>query len=320
MFRRLFFSAVLLAFPLSAQTDDSYLPLAVGNSWVYRLSSRTITNSYFTETVVRTEQIEGEAWFVIQTLPVISEQLWRWDDAGRLFRRNDAKSKPQLVLDPAAGSESPAQFPIVNRGIAAKTPFGQFTDTVDYRTIPLFDQISGRYAKGIGKVTETAILIAGSSGGISFIRDLQEATIGNRHFQTPQPSLVVSVESAKFDISNKKATNCKVPCYFVACGFAGADPSDAYKPCFQARTAFTLPDGVMNVQAWLDLYNDQGRLVMNMKSPVPPNTSGELVLYWRIPLYTGNGILLPTGNYAVLAHLLSAGDDFASAWTRVIVE
>ena len=310
----------LVAATAGAHSNDKYLPLAVGNTWVYRVSNRSITNAYSTESVVRAQQVQNETWYVIQTVPGGREQFWRWDEDGRLLRLNDATSKPQLVLDPNAFADTLAQLPIVARGIPAVTPFGEFKDTLDYRTPIALDQFSGRFAKGLGRVSESVYLIAGSSGGLSSLRELQEAVIGRKHFQASQPSMSISVEATRFDVTNKKATNCKVPCYFVACGIAGADLPDAYKPCFQGRTAFTLPASAADVEAWIDLYNEQGKSVMTIKAPVPKGNPGESILYWRIPLYTGNGVLLPVGSYAVLAHIISGGDDIAVAWTRVVVE
>ena len=313
-------AAIVLASPLLARAEQSYLPLAVGNTWVYRVSNRVITNTYITETVVRAQQVQGETWFVIQSTPVGGEQLWRWDNDGKLFRLSDATATPQLVLNTGNRSDPAAQFQIMKLSLPADTPFGQFTDTISYQSPFSLEQLSGKFAFGLGKVTETAVLNSGSSGGLTSLRELQEAVIGTKHYQASKPSMSLSVEASRFDVTNKKAANCKVPCYFVACGIAGADLPDAYKPCFQGRTSFTLPLSVADVEAWVDLYNEQGPLVMTLKSPVAKGNSGESILYWRIPLYTGDGVLLPTGSYAVLAHLINAGDDFAVAWTKILVE
>ena len=122
-------------------------------------------------------------------------------------------------------------------------------------------------------------MLTGSSGGLVSFTELQEAVVGRQHFQVPQPSMSISVEATRFDVTNKKATNCKVPSYCVACSLIGADLPDAYKPCFESRTAFVLPSSLTEGEA--------------LKSPLPKGNTGETILYWRIPLYRGNGVLLP---------------------------
>jgi hypothetical protein len=102
-------------------------------------------------------------------------------------------------------------------------------------------------------------------------------------------------------VSGQKATNCAVPCYFVACGLVpGADPPGTYKPCAQARVGlanwpaaasravrvqFVAPDGTTRFDQTLNLD----------ASPA------ESVIFVQVPLYSAPNLGLPAGLYQLLA-------------------
>ena len=66
-----------------------YLPLSVGNSWVYRVKSRTGGPYYAIQRVERAQlDAAGNLWFVIveRVGETTSEGAWRVDEQGRIHR------------------------------------------------------------------------------------------------------------------------------------------------------------------------------------------------------------------------------------------
>jgi hypothetical protein len=156
-------------------------------------------------------------------------------------------------------------------------------------------------ARGIGLVNYTSNILAGSSGGFNTSLNLVYAKIdGHVVFGSPVLSLELGTEGSSFDVTNKIAPNCAVPCYFVACGLVpGADATGTYKPCFQARVRLRqLGSDLQSCD--LDLLDGSGSVAYHRA--LTGTMDAESTLFAQVPLYAPalSGIAtipLPTGNY-----------------------
>jgi len=289
-----------------------YLPLQVGNRWVYRNNSRFATSTYTTRTIVRTEEHGGETWYVAAAGG--SEIMYRADAGGRIFRWSGGE---ELLLDPSAAPRPGALLKVESRRGRTATAFGWFPAAVDYSRMESLSFERGTYVAGLGLLSSTASILAGSSGGFSNSAELVEARIGGRlWFRQPAPALELAVESTSLEVTAKRVTNCAVPCYFVACGFAGsADPPGTYKPCFQVRAGLERqPAGVLE----LALVDDRERVATRVSVPVPARPD-DVVLY-QMPLYAQPNRPFPAGAYRLTARFLAAGTETASASIAVRIE
>ncbi len=112
----------------------------------------------------------------------------------------------------------------------------------------------------------------------------------------PAPTLSLSAQSTDLDLANKLAPNCAIPCYFVACNIAGADPTGFYRPCTQVRVdSSAAPSGAtVSVQ----LTDPSGTSVFSAQAVNGTD-------YIRLPLYTNNTastlVVLPPGDYKLQA-------------------
>ncbi len=183
-------------------------PLAVGNSWTYRVNTRQATGVYQTWRVIRQEQIFNETWAVLSN--GTTEQRWRVDALGNLHRFTNNLDET-LPLQPAGRVDAPA---------------GTFVNTVSY-SINAFEREVGILERGVGLVKVEKILSGGSSGGFSEGWTLVEARVGDRMLKRDLYGVSLQIDPEVY--------NCAIPCYFVACGFAGADPPGTVKACREAR-------------------------------------------------------------------------------------
>lgn len=183
-------------------------PLAVGNSWTYRVNTRLSTGQYVTWRVVRQEQIFNETWAVLSNGS--TEQRWRVDALGNLHRFTNNLDEV-LPLQPAGRVDAPA---------------GTFVNTLSY-SINAFEREVGTLERGVGLVKVEKILSGGSSGGFSEGWTLVEAKVGDRLLQRDLYGVSLQIDPEIY--------NCAVPCYFAACGLAGADPPGTVKACREAR-------------------------------------------------------------------------------------
>jgi hypothetical protein len=289
-----------------------YLPLQVGNRWVYRNNSRLATSTYATQTIVRTEERGGETWYVAATGN--SEIMYRTDGEGRIFRWSGGE---ELLLDPAPAPRPGARLKVESRRGRTATVFGWFPAAVDYSRGESLAFERGTYVAGLGLVSSTTSILAGSSGGFSNSAELVEARIGGRlWFRQPAPALELAVESTLLEVTAKRVTNCAVPCYFVACGLvAGADPPGTYKPCFQVRVGLERqPAGVLE----LALVDDRERVAARVSSPAPERPD-DVILY-QLPLYAQPNQPFPAGAYRLTARFLAAGTETASASIALRIE
>lgn len=206
-------------------SGNSYFPLQVGNTWVYRYNSRAVTNDYVTRTVTHTEELGGQIYYVTAGGDL---QRYRADAEGRVYRFTGTAAAPreELLLDPATAERVPPYA----------SALGEFPDAVAAtQTAPL-----GRnrrvFARGLGLVEDVATVSAGSSGGFASGLYLVEARLegGALRVAVPAPGLALAVETQDLDVTGRKAPDCRVPSYCVGC------PGDAsYKPCVQVRVEGT---------------------------------------------------------------------------------
>ena len=203
-------------------------PLAVGNSWTFRVNSRQQTGLYQTWRVTRQETILGETWSLVSGGR--TDNWWRIDALGGLHRLvNNLDDRPLLREAPEA-----------------TVPAGVFVDNYTY-FLPGFQMETGTNSRGVGPVKILRTLTGGSSGGFDEGFDLVEAKIGDRLIRRDLYEISLNIDPEVY--------NCAIPCYFVACGFVpGADPPGTVKPCREVRVegaellAITSPDGTVVMQ------------------------------------------------------------------------
>ncbi len=263
---------VLAATSARCSGSGSIWPLQVGNEWHFRSRDRTATGHH---TVWRVARIEGE-WAVLDPGPTWGRRV-RVDESGRIWRQLD-DGRSEVFVDPAGG---PAFARVTGSADASKTLAGYFGRELSWGgPVVGLGRDSGRFAQGVGPVFAQTDVVAGSSGGLGSALDLLEARIGGVRFGPTYPYAELVLESSEFDVTGKKARNCAVPCYFVACGLApGADPPGAYRPCMEA----SLRGGPGRVQ----LKDSSGNVVFES----PANGWVRVLLPTTPGAYTLHGVL-----------------------------
>jgi len=280
----------------------SYWPLQVGNEWVYVSNNRVSTSTYLTQRIIRADIIQGQVWFVVQHSATVSapvlEMRFRIGDGGRIYQLPPLGQQlsPQpalLLLDPSIPPDPAAAMTVVGRGETITTPAGVFSDTISYRgVIGGLSMQTGTYARGIGLISSSNSMLSGSSGGFTDGLTLLSAKIDGHIVYAPAAySLEVGAEARWFDVSNQRATNCAIPCYFVACGVAGADPPGTYKPCFRA----TIKAATM--AADLDLLDASNNSVYHVT--LTGNADVESLIAHQVQLYTKPNQPFPPGSYTL---------------------
>jgi hypothetical protein len=216
----------------------------------------------------------------------------------------------QLLFDPA-GTTPGALYKILTKGQPTQTAVGKFADAFTYDWFDLLVDERGTYVRGIGFLSSSSQMLTGSSGGFLQSYTLVYARVaGNLGFAAPALSLELTAESRDLDVTGGHVTNCAVPCYFVACGFApGADPPGTYKPCFQARVrlqeslaSFAAAD-TQTRTVLLDLL-DSGDVVVSSATDAVPIGVGQL------EAVVSHSILLPAipGQYRLRARIVDASN------------
>jgi hypothetical protein len=290
----------------SALATSTYFPLQVGNVWVYRINSRVTTSSYLTRRVTRTEIIGGKLCFIVADGSV--ETPYRTDELGRVFQL-DFRGNEFLWLDPTPTPDPAATLKVLYKGIPFRNALGAFQDSLQYQ-ISGFLSENGTFVRGIGFISKSQNLNAGSSGGFSESLDLVWARIGpNLRFGTPAIGIELSVESLDLNVSGNGVTNCAVPCYFPACGIGpGADPPNTYKPCFQAGVRLHDPSPFESPRTVaIDLLDSTGAAVFHTTQQVTTGDEQEDgVIYQQVPLYTAPNAPVPPGTYQVTATVESS--------------
>ncbi len=288
---------------LAALAAESYFPLRAGYRWTYRGYSRQVSSFYETRTITGTTLIAGETWYemTFESPGATRTELYRTDEEGRVYRRIGVVE--ELYLDPTATPSGSAVLRITGRRRGIGTSIGRLPDAVDYTRSQALIQESGTFVRGVGFIGSTANVLAGSSGGFSNSLDLVEASLGALQFAAPSAALELGVESATIDVSSRRATNCAVPCYFVACGLVpGADPPGTYKPCAQVRVRSA---GIGGAPVVLELRDATGRVLHST------TVSGGVAVR-QAALYDESGVPFLPGVYRLVA---TAGEAASAALT-----
>lgn len=287
-----------------AARNGSFLPLQVGNTWVYKNRGRALAYEYVTHTISRTETLGGLTYFVLTSGSSVLERL-RADPEGRIWRFSGTPESPkeELLLDPAA----PQAVRAAHTG-----PLGTFDDTVRVRFTQGLGSESRVYARGVGMVWSEMVLNTGSSGGVLDNKELVEARLAGLQLGPWLPRLSLAVENTELDVSGRKVTNCRI--IYGCIGFCPVDPPEAYRPCAQARVEAGTA-GEFTVE--LELADSNGRVVFRQ----PVNGTGDLLRHVPLQLYSGNFpgpyVPLTAGEYALTARLKS-GDSVLATQTMMV--
>jgi hypothetical protein len=283
----------------------SYLPLQVGNTWVYRTNNRFITGEYVVRTISGTETIGGKTYFVLSEGSSVIAKLRGGDDGVIRAATSDGE---QVYLDPAAASVQKTSY---------AGPIGEFSDAVATSSLAgslLLENTT--YARGIGLVHSNSTLETGSSGGFTDSLDLVEVRLPGVHFTVPAAAVSLSVETTDLDVTDKLVANCALPCYFAACGLGGGqpDPAGTYRPCAQARIEAAASAGS---QVQVQLADLTGAVLFT--TSLAADAGGKTLQYVRLPVYTTPDRasiafrILPPGQYRLTGQVLDAGREVASS-------
>ena len=288
---------------LAALATGTYFPLDVGDRWVYREDLRVATATYQTWRVDRTETQNGYTYSVIAIegpYGFYGESWFRADSAGRVYLLTGIGDV--LFMDPTIVAPNAGEVQLQGPGGTVTTALGTFPDTVNYlNNISGLETETGVLARGIGLLSSTSILDTGSSGGDTMIRTLVEADVaGGIHFPALQSSLELGMESLNLNVSGMKVTNCAVPCYFVACYIAGADPAGTYKPCAQARVALKNWPAAQSRTVTLQLLAPGGPAAFSQTFTMD-SAAGDSVTFLQVPLYSAPNVPLAAGAYQLSA-------------------
>jgi hypothetical protein len=285
-----------------ALANASYFPLEVGDEWIYSYNSRISTSAYLARRITQAIYVGDLAWFVLEesingTTP--SDSWFSNDDMGRIYQLTSQGA--QLWLDPTPRPDPSATLKITGTGGTVQAPAGTFHNSLNYMVVNGgLDLETGMFARGIGLVVNSHDLLEGSGGGFTEGMTLVYAKIdGHVVFGSPLSSLELGVESNSFDVSNMKAPNCAVPCYFVACGIVpGADPPGTYKPCFQARVRMG-QTGWGSQSCDLDLLDSSNNSLYHVT--LTGTSNHESVVANQVQLYTTPNHPFPPGSYQLRA-------------------
>jgi hypothetical protein len=217
--------------PGNGLVGDNFFPLETGNTWTYRVDSRTGTSEYVRWMVTAVRRIGGRDYSEItSTTGNISTivGLFR-EEAGRIHRFMGTLAAPREEL-------------YFNSDAAQRRPFrnelGSYPDAafqVSQQSLIREEQV---FVRGVGLARTNAQLLTGSSGGFASSMELVEFHLatGPRVEGPITPRISISVESLFLDVTGRQLTNCAIPCYFVACGLGSpVDPPGTYKPCVRTR-------------------------------------------------------------------------------------
>lgn len=306
----------------AALAAGSYLPLQVGNQWLYRVNDRLTTSHYLEWRVTRAELINGKGWFVLSSgyteFPDRSETRVRNDEQGRLLALN-AQGQETVWLDPTAMPDPSPLYVIETRG-PYQGPLGSFSDALNYAIRTVFTVERGVFVRGLGRVGYSRTMLTGSSGGFLDGGDLVYARIaGKLFFATSVVSLELAAEKTELPVSTGGVTNCALPCYFAACGLGSpVDPPGTYKPCFQARMRLQM---VASATINLELVNAADQVVFQTSLPITLSAeTPDAALARQIPLYSAPNQPFPPGIYRLRAFVRDDSTEIASAVVTVKIQ
>ncbi len=307
----------------AALAAGAWFPLQIGNQWVYRYDSRVVTSDYVTWTITGLEQRGDRTYYVLSTRPG-SDMLLRNDSDGRVYRIRDAATQTEeLWLDPTANPDPAALLTIRQRNFTYTSALGTFSGGIIYETNQ-FSLIreTGTFVRGLGLVQRSSMLLTGSSGGFTDGLQLVSVRIGKGiRLATDAVGFRIGVENTRLDVTNKKVTNCAIPCYFPACGIGGGDPVNTYKPCFQARLGIQHPlDGsVFSLE--VELRDATDRQVFQAAIPLTgSDVLADFTAFQQVPLYAKPNEPFAAGNYRLNGRLKRNGEDAGSATVPIRID
>jgi hypothetical protein len=285
----------------------SYLPLDIGNRWIYLTNSRLATAQYVQWLVTGAQTVGGQLWFVIQvstsgvqsTASSSFQMLMRQDSGGRIYILQNGQAA--LWLDPNTPQDPSAQMLVTGRG-PQQNSLGAFADGLNYTQFTILSQATGTLVRGLGLTSSSTTVLAGSDGGFLDSMNLVEARIdGHLLFAAPAASLQLSMEAAAFDVTHGLVTNCILPCYFAACGIAGfpPDPLGTYKPCFKAGVKLGAVASTASVD--LSVLDASGNVLAQTTMSLIPDDGGRTEGYYQMPLYTAPNQPFAPGSYRLSA-------------------
>jgi len=288
-------------------------PLAVGNTWVYKVNNRFVTATYVVWSITGTQTINGQTYFVLSQTSPASAALsgvvaWLRADNNGVIHQN-TNGADQVYVDPNALTSTVYTGPLGTFNGAGTTTVFQGELLTTYT-----------YVHGLGLVNLQQQIVAGSSGGFSESFDLIDVRVDGIHLSLPAPKIALSIEETNLDLTNKLAPDCPVPCYYAACGIGGGpvDPPTFYRPCAQIRIATEA--GEPGYIVLTELLNPGSAVVFQSKLTV--GTTSNNLVYLQVPLYSSSSAnseaitLLPPGDYTLLGTVLNGT---ATAATSSIV-
>lgn len=293
----------------------SYLPLDIGNRWIYRTMSRFSTTGYGQWLVTGSEEIGGQLWFVITTTGAAlqgsgGQMVVREDSSGRIFIYQNGQSS--LWLDPNTPQDRSALLQIQSRS-PFQNSLGAFADAVNYVQNEGLLLDTGTFVRGIGVMSSSSTMLTGSSGGFVSGSELVEARIDGHILFGPQaPAVELTMEAPEFDVTHGVVTNCILPCYFAACGLGSPqpDPQGTYKPCFRAGAKLSQVTGPASVN--LDILDSSGNVLAQSSMSLLPDDGGRSEGLVQMPLYSAPNQPFPPGMYQLRA--TSGGSSAALAF------
>jgi hypothetical protein len=291
----LLFSA-LLAWGQSSspipECSSPWLPLQTGNYWIYSMDTRFVTRLHHTLRVLGPYEQAGKIYCQLEDRngDSLSHRFLRVDAQGRIYQLNTLSADAEtLLLDPSHAQDATYEGPL---GLD-----GRF---ILFNGVNPFIRARYEYASGVGMLSLTESIIAGSSGGFSRSETLLEAKIGDRVYRAPlssDPQVSLSTD-ATFG-------NCAIPCYYAACGLGSpVDPPRTIKPCLRVRMQVShAPPGanlILDLSSTNSLY--QTRI---------PLASADGVTFSSLPFYQQERVgaalqLFESGEYTITLGLEDA--------------
>ena len=282
-----------------ALASAPYFPLQIGDEWLYLYNSRLGTGDYILRRVSGTQLIGNTVWFVMEESnsgsTALSDTLYRIDNMGRVYQMTGQSE--QLWLDPTAHPDPSAALMIQPGAPVVATPAGQFLNAINYSSMRGEIIESGVFARGVGFLSSSSQILAGSDGGFAESYTLVYARIdGNLVFGSPGSAIELSADAPSFDVTHKAAPNCALPCYFAACGLGGPqpDPPGTYKPCFGARVFLGQPSSAAATIDF-DLLDSMNNSLYHTTATAQP------IVERQIQLYSAPNQPFPTGTYQLRA-------------------
>lgn len=291
----------------------SWMPLQVGNQWVYDVGAFGLdrTAGYVTWRITGTQTVNGLDYFVLEQSNLGNQPnalLLRLDAQGRYYQIRQTGtqlSAESLWLDPvtrASEAELHAGIPFDPGTI--DPAWGFPARQLNYSGIQSGGVLTGYFTQGIG-ITSFSIIPIDPSGTGPANWSLVEAKInGVLRFSRNKAAVELSTAQNSFNTSQQQTPNCVRPCTLLI----GCPVTPSYLPCFGANLRIADPaasqyEGQYTVQ--MSLLNAGGTAVYQSTRPLPSGQSlGEWLTGQQVPLFTTDGTLLPPGTYQLQASAL----------------